>query len=133
MLLDIGVLDDVIRVSSPVGDSIGRDVETRLNEGFRGVLQTEHSAVESGWSSPFTPYVYMHFSVRWMVSSENLYCTYLEGRLGVEALNDLAPGNRPGLDGGMFRAAQQRDGQSGRRQSDSEVHRANKCHRKPHG
>ena len=38
------MLDDVIRVSSPVGDSIGSDVETRLNEGFRGVLQTEHSA-----------------------------------------------------------------------------------------
>ena len=68
-----------------------------------------------------------------MASSENLYCTYLEGRLGVEALNDLAPGNRPGLNGRMFRAAQQRDGQSGRRQSDSEVDGVNKCRRKLHG
>ena len=44
LLVDVCVLGDVVRVPSPVRNSIGGDVELRLDKGHRGVLQAELGA-----------------------------------------------------------------------------------------
>ncbi len=44
LLMDVCVLDHVVRVPSPVRSGVGGDVEPRLNEGQRGLLQAELGA-----------------------------------------------------------------------------------------
>ena len=44
LLVNVGVLRDVVRVPSPVRNSIGGDVELRLDKGHRGILQAELGA-----------------------------------------------------------------------------------------